>query len=321
LKPPYQITSEILHLISSVSEKIGSINARHLYKAPAELRKSNRIKTIQSSLEIEGNTLSEEQITAILENKRVIAPEKDILEVKNAIEVYENLQSFRFDKLTSLYKAHQILMKGLILDAGKIRSKSVGIVKGSEVAHLAPPGNLVQSLLNDLFSYLKNDKDLLLIKSCVFHYEFEFIHPFMDGNGRMGRLWQTLILKEYSPVFGFLPIESIIKNKQNEYYNALSKSDKAGHSTPFITFMLQVIDQSLDDLIKSQRVTLSGNDRMNIYKDKIGSQFFTRQNYMNSFPDISTATASRDLKDAVNKEILIKQGDKNKTVYQFKMSQ
>ncbi|TKB98913.1 Fic family protein [Pedobacter cryophilus] len=314
MKPPDQITSEILHLISSIAEKIGSINARHLYKAPAELRKSNRIKTIQSSLEIEGNTLSEEQITAILENKRVIAPEKDILEVKNAIEVYENLHYFEFDKLTSLCKAHQLLMKGLIADAGKIRSKSVGIVKGSEVAHLAPPGNLVQSLLNDLFSYLKNDEDLLLIKSCVFHYEFEFIHPFMDGNGRMGRLWQTLILKEYSPVFGFLPIESIIKNKQAEYYNALNKS---GHSTPFITFMLQVIDQSLNELIKSQRVTLSGNDRMNIYKDKIGSQSFTRQNYMRSFPDISTATASRDLKDAVDKALLIKQGDKNKTVYQF----
>ena len=317
MKPPYQITSEILHLISSIAEKIGSINARHLYKAPAELRKSNRIKTIQSSLEIEGNTLSEEQITAILENKRVIAPEKDILEVKNAIEVYENLHSFKFDKLTSFCKAHQLLMKVLIADAGKIRSKSVGIIKGSQVAHLAPPGNLVQSLLNDLFIYLKNNEDLLLIKSCVFHYEFEFIHPFMDGNGRMGRLWQTLILKEYSPVFGFLPIESIIKNKQAEYYQALNKSDKSGSSTPFITFMLHVIDQSLNDLIKSQRVTLSGNDRMNIYKDKIGSQSFTRQNYMHSFPDISTATASRDLKDAVNKALLIKQGDKNKTAYQF----
>ena len=178
-------------LVASISEKIGEINANHLYKPTTELRKKNQIKTIQSSLEIEGNTLTEEQITALLENKRVIAPAKDILEVQNAIKVYDDLKIFDPKKIKDLQLAHSILMKDLVSSAGKFRTTNVGIVKGSQVEHLAPGGSMVKGLMNDLFIYLKNDNDLILIKSCVFHYEFEFIHPFIDGNGRMGRLWQT----------------------------------------------------------------------------------------------------------------------------------
>lgn len=195
MKPPYKITSAILKLIASISEKIGAVNAIHLNRPPTELRKKNWIKTIQSTLEIEGNTMTIAQITAIIENKKVIGPEKDILEVKNAIAVYDymdQLNPFNFD---SFCEAHGILMNGLIESAGKLRNKSVGIVKGAEVAHLAPPFEMLKSLMNDLFDYLNNDEDLILLKSCVFHYEMEFIHPFIDGNGRMGRLWQTLILK------------------------------------------------------------------------------------------------------------------------------
>lgn len=194
MKPPYEITNKVLTLITSISEKIGEINANHLYKPATELRKRNRIKTIQSSLEIEGNTLTEDQITALLENKRVIAPQKDILEVQNAIKVYDDLKQFNPLKIKDMEKAHQMLMNGLIPNAGKFRTTNVGIVKGSQIEHIAPSGGMVNGLMKDLFSYLKNDKDLILIKSCVFHYEFEFIHPFLDGNGRMGRLWQTLIL-------------------------------------------------------------------------------------------------------------------------------
>src|SRR5690606_13400412 len=192
MKPPYIITSEILELVTSISERIGEINATHLYKPTTELRKKNRIKTIQSSLEIEGNTLTEVQITALLENKRVIAPKKDILEVQNAIKVYDKLNEFNPYQLKDLEKAHLVLMKGLIDNAGKLRTTNVGIVKGSKANHVAPNGTMVKGLMKDLFAYLKKDKDLILIKSCVFHYEFEFIHPFNDGNGRMGRLWQTL---------------------------------------------------------------------------------------------------------------------------------
>jgi Fic family protein len=288
MKPPYQITNKIIELIASISEKIGEVNSAYLYKPPTELRKRNRVKTIQSSLEIEGNSLSLEQVTAILDNKRVIAPKKDILEVKNAIKVYANLDSFNPTSLTSFCKAHSMLMHELIDNPGKIRTKPVGIIKGSVITHVAPPGNIVKSLLTDLFDYLKKDKDLLLIKSCVFHYETEFIHPFMDGNGRMGRLWQTVILKQYSPVFEFLPIESLIKARQLEYYKILGESDNQGNSTGFIEFMLQIISQSLEELLTSQNVNLTSNDRIAIYKEKIGIDSFTRQDYMRHFKDISS---------------------------------
>jgi Fic family protein len=318
MKPPYQITTKILELISSISEKIGEINAAYLYKPPTELRKKNRIKTIQSSLEIEGNSLSLDQVTAILDNKKIIAPKKDILEVKNAIKAYENLDSYNHTSLTSFCKAHATLMNGLIENAGKIRTKSVGILKGATVTHIAPPGDFVKSLVKELFEYLKKDKDLLLIKSCVFHYEIEFIHPFMDGNGRIGRLWQTVILKRYSPVFEFLPIESLIKAKQTEYYRILGESDNKGDSTGFIEFMLQIINESLEELLTNQNVNLTSQDRMTIFKEKIGKLTFNRQDYMRHFKDISTATASRDLKLAVENGILNKTGDKRTTSYKFR---
>lgn len=318
MKPPYQITDKILKLIVSISEKLGEINATHLYKPVPELRKKNRIKTIQSSLEIEGNALTEEQITALLNNQRIIAPQKDILEVKNAINVYKKLRELNPNKIKDLEKAHKILMNDLINDAGKFRTKNVGIVKGSKVEHLAPNGSMVKGLMNDLFDYLKKNNDLILIKSCVFHYEFEFIHPFLDGNGRMGRLWQTLILMQEYPVFEYLPVESLIKKNQKQYYNALSLSDKCGHSTPFIEFMLSIILQSLENLLKSQNRTLTAKDRIELFKDTINTNEFSRKDYLQNFKKISQATASRDLKWAVEQEILIKIGDKRLTTYYFK---
>src|SRR5690606_20679667 len=264
MKPPYQITDKILKLVVSISEKLGEINAVHLYKPPTELRKKNRIKTIQSSLEIEGNTLTEEQITALLENKRVLAPRKDIIEVKNAIKVYEQLNEFNPYKLKDLEKAHGILMNGLIDNAGKLRTANVGIVKGSKVEHIAPSGSMIKGLMNDLFSYLTANEEIVLIKSCVFHYEFEFIHPFLDGNGRMGRLWQTLILMDKYPVFEYLPVESLIKTNQDTYYKVLSQSDKIGASTPFIEFMLGIILQSLENLLTTQNRTLTTTDRVEL---------------------------------------------------------
>lgn len=317
MKPPYQITDKILTLIASISEKIGEINATHLYKPTTELRKRNRIKTIQSSLEIEGNTLTEEQITALLENKRVIAPQKDILEVQNAIKVYEQLHQFNPNQLKDLEKAHSVLMNGLVNNAGKLRTTNVGIVKGSQVAHVAPSGTMVNGLMNDLFAYLKKDKDLTLIKSCVFHYEFEFIHPFVDGNGRMGRLWQTLILMQQYPVFEYLPIESLIKQRQEEYYSKLSESDKKGNSTPFIEFMLGIILNALEELLQSQNKTLRTEDRIALFKEKIGQNKFNRKDYLQSFKNISAPTASRDLKWAVEQSILNKSGEMRLTEYEF----
>lgn len=302
----------------SISEKLGALNAIHLNKPPTELRKKNRIKTIQSSLEIEGNTLTEEQITAILENKRVIAPKKDIVEVQNAIKVYEQLPRLNPNKLKDLEKAHGILMKGLIDTAGKLRTKNVGIVKNSKVEHIAPSGNMVKGLMKDLLTYLRKDEDVILIKSCVFHYEFEFIHPFLDGNGRMGRLWQTRILMQQYPVFEYLPIESLIKENQTEYYKALGQSDKLGSSTPFIEFMLSIILQTLENLLKTQNRTLNTETRIAFFKDNVSSNEFCRKDYLQTFKEISQPTASRDLKWAVDQDILIKTGDKRLTKYRYK---
>jgi len=318
MKPPYEITANMVNQIASISEKIGEIKAAKLIKPPAELRKLNRIKTIQSSLEIEGNTLTVAQITDLINDKRILAPEKDILEVKNAILVYAQLDTLNVYELESLCSAHKLLMTGLIDRPGELRQTSVGIAKGDEIAHIAPSGEMVYPLLKSLFDYLKNDKDLLLIKSCVFHYEFEFIHPFVDGNGRMGRLWQTMILREFAKLFEFLPIETLIKERQQVYYAALGKSDKSGSSTVFIEFVLDIIDKSLDDVLKSQNVTLTDSERIHLFYDQIGGKEFSRQDYLRYNKDISSATASRDLKNGVNNGFLIKTGDKRLTKYRFK---
>jgi Fic family protein len=319
MKPPYSITGKILKLVALISEKIGEVNSIHLSKPPIELRKKNRIKTIHSSLEIEGNTLTIEQITAIVENKRVIGPPKDIQEVKNAMAVYDYLDELNPYDFDSFCRAHGMLMEGLVDSAGKLRSKSVGIVKGSEVAHIAPPSDMLRPLMNDLFEYLINDDDLVLIKSCVFHYEMEFIHPFIDGNGRMGRLWQTLILKESYPVFEFLPMEALIRERQEEYYGALGKSDSTGESTVFIEFMLEIMLDSLNDLLNIKNVSLTNLDRVNIFKSVIKSEYFTRKDYLKNFRQISSATASRDLNFAVENGIMEKIGDKNNTKYRYQL--
>jgi Fic family protein len=317
MKPPYSITPVILSLISTISEKLGAINANHLQAPRTELRKANQIKTIHSTLEIEGNTLSIDQVTAVIENKRVIAPQKDILEVKNAIKVYDAFQSFNALSLPSFLKAHALLMKGLIPMPGKFRTAGAGIVKGSKLTHLAPKANMVKALMNDLFTYLKNDKDLLLIKSCVFHYELEFIHPFVDGNGRMGRLWQSVILKELNPIFVFLPVELIIKQRQSEYYKVLEKSDKSGNSTLFIEFILAAIDEALSMQVNQRRAPVTAEERIKIFREQFGKNDFSRKDYLEYFKEISAPTASRDLKSAVEQKIIKRRGDKRTAVYNF----
>ena len=314
MKPPYDITPKILKLITSISEKLGEINATYLSKQSPQLRKQNRIKTIHSSLQIEGNTLTEEQITALIENKRVIGPEKDVLEVLNAIKLYENLEKYKFYSDKSFLKAHKVLMNGLIQSPGKYRTKGVGIVKGNMVEHVAPPAENVPYLMKDLFEYLKDSEELTLIKSCVFHYEMEFIHPFIDGNGRMGRLWQTLILMSEYPVFEFLPFETLISQTQNEYYNSLAMCDKLGKSTMFIEYMLGVIDKSLSSLLDYNNRIFKDVDRLE-YFIKLGAKEFTRKDYMNTFKDLSSSTASRDLKKGLELKLFESVGQLNKTKY------
>ncbi len=314
MKPPYDITPTMIKLIASVSEKIGAANAIYLDKQSPMLRKQNRIKTIHSSLQIEGNTLSEAQVTAVIENRRIIEPQKDIIEVLNAIKAYDSLEKYKPTSEKDFLKAHKELMSGLTEDAGRYRTKGVGIVRGSEVAHVAPPYHNVPDLMRDLFTYLKESNELTLIKSCVFHYEMEFIHPFMDGNGRMGRLWQTVILMQDYPVFESLPFETLIAKTQDEYYKALAQSDKVGKSTLFIEYMLDVIDRSFDDLLRFSNRNMTEIDRIE-YFTKQGKTEFTRKDYMEVFKDISSATASRDLKKGVELGHFEKEGEVNKTRY------
>lgn len=318
MKPPYTITPRILELVALISEKLGEVRSAYLHRPPTELRRRNRIHTIQSSLEIEGNTLTVEQITALLENKRIAGPAKDILEVKNAIQTYDRIDTFKPYNLESLCQAHKLLMTGLVDRAGQFRSTSVGIVKGRVVTHIAPPSELVKPQLKELMQYLRTNKDLLLIKSCVFHYEFEFIHPFTDGNGRMGRLWQTVLLRQYNPVFEFLPMETLIKERQREYYDVLGQADNSGDSTPFVEFMLAVINDSLEKLLRSQNFALKPQNRIGLYREIAGIREFTRADYLRHFKDISTATASRDLAQGAKDGTLEKTNTGRLTRYRFR---
>ena len=322
MTPPYSITPEILRLVESITLKLGEINARYLSKPAPQLRKENRIRTIHASLGIEGNSLRLDQITALLNGKKVIGRQRDILEVHNAIAAYEQLESFNPFSSKSFLTAHGILMHDLVSDAGKWRRASVGIMHGSKVAHIAPPDSNVQGLMRDLFEYTSKAPDSMLIKSCVFHYEMEFIHPFMDGNGRMGRLWQTLLLNKHHPVFASLPFETIIRDTQQDYYNALAASDKLGQSTPFIFYMLGVIDESLNGITNSSAPMLKETDRVAYFLSHHGDSRaesragFSRKDYLQVFKTLSTATASRDLNAAVKGGVIKKIGSVNQTRYE-----
>ena len=239
--PPFKITPKIVNLVSEITEIVTKLQFNSSNAISPHLRKVNKIKTITGTLQIEGNSLDIQKVTALLEGKRVLATQKEIAEVQGAIKAYDLLDSFDYVSMNDLLKAHKILMGELLTNAGSFRLKDVGVGGKEGVVHIAPPSNQVQNLMHNLFEWLKSSDIHPLIKSSIFHYELEFIHPFVDGNGRIGRLWQTLILYNYKPIFKYMPIESIIKEHQQEYYKALEDSGSLGESTPFIEFMLNVI--------------------------------------------------------------------------------
>jgi Fic family protein len=240
-QPPYTITPEILNRVASISEAIGRLTVLTDQARSLRLRRINRIRTIHGSLAIEGNTLSEAQITAILEGKRVIAPPREVQEVKNALAAYDRFDSWKPSSEKDLLEAHRILMSSMIDEAGLYRHGGVGVMAGSQVIHMAPPADRVPQLMGDLFLWLAATDAHPLIAGSIFHYEFEFIHPFADGNGRMGRLWQSLILARWNPLFADIPVESLIFEHQAEYYQAIQESTQKTDSAPFIAFMLRMI--------------------------------------------------------------------------------
>ena len=240
-QPPHTITPEILNKVAAISEAVGRLTVLTDQARALRLRRINRIRTIHGSLAIEGNSLSEAQITAILEGKHVIAPPREVQEVKNALAAYDRFDTWKPEAEKDLLEAHRILMSGLIDEAGIYRRRGVRVMAGQQVIHMAPPADRVPHLMADLFGWLDTSDTHPLIASSVFHYEFEFIHPFADGNGRMGRLWQSLILARWTPLFADIPVESLIFEHQAEYYHAIQESTRQTDSAPFIAFMLRMI--------------------------------------------------------------------------------
>ncbi|MBQ5383363.1 MAG: Fic family protein [Treponema sp.] len=316
--PPFVITSKSINLIAEISEKIGILTALSENPLHVELRKENRIKTIHSSLAIENNSLSIEQITAIIEGKRVLGAPNEIQEVKNAVQAYELLLDLNPYKEEDLLRAHRLMMSDLVDRNGKYRKDGVGIFDGNDVVHIAPPADRVPLLMKDLFEWLKNSDAHPLIKNCVFHYEFEFIHPFQDGNGRMGRLWQTVILKEWKSIFAWLPVETIIKERQAEYYKALNSSDTNADSTTFIEFMLSAILDEINVLISEQdkKVTVNVTAKVTANQEKIIAELqknpYMTQKELSEIVGISLKSIKENMKKMQESNILRRVGaDKN----------
>ncbi len=239
--PPFTITSAILSLVAEIAGEAGRLSALEGTGNIPKLRRENRIRSIHASLAIENNTLSLDQVTAVISGKRVLGQPREIQEVKNAFAAYEAMPSWSPSAVKDLLAAHRLMLGGLVDDAGRFRSRSVGIAQGKQIVHLAPPAERVPGLMKDLLGWLKRTDAHPLVAGCVFHYELEFIHPFADGNGRMGRLWQTLVLSRWNPLFAFLPVETVIRDQQAAYYKVLASCDKAGNSTAFIEFLLSAL--------------------------------------------------------------------------------
>lgn len=253
--PPFSLSPNVLALIADILELLARMGDFGTARKLLQLRRANRIRTIQASLAIEQNTLSVEQVSAIVEGRRVVGPIREIHEVENAVRLYDHFDEFNPVNLKDLLRAQGMLMEGLVENPGHFRSGGVGVIKGREIVHLAPPADMVPGLVKDLLAWLKRTDVSPLVSAAVFHYEFEFIHPFSDGNGRMGRMWQSLILAKWNPLFESLPVETVVRDRQNEYYEVLAVCDRCGDATVFVEFILDTIIQSLQNVMMSDQVS------------------------------------------------------------------
>ena len=312
-QPPFEINERIMADVIEIAELVGRVSVTDKISMNPTLRRTNRIQTIYSSLAIEQNTLDIEQVTAVLSGKRVIASPKDIAEVQNAYEIYDNMDKLNPYSIDDILKAHSVMERGLLNEAGEFRSRPVGVADSEgNILHFGTLPQYVPNLIQELLEWTEKSEIHLLIKSCVFHYEFELIHPFADGNGRMGRLWHTLLLSKWNPIFAWLPIESIIHDNQSEYYNAINISNNNGKSTVFIEFMLSVIKQALQESINDKPKNISS--KSDLRWNKINNYLETHEYILNSdvqkLLGVSSATATRILvgfmKDGKLKRIRIK---------------
>ena len=322
-KPPFEITNAMIDHVAEIAELVGRLTSTNQLSANPTLRRTNRIRTIHGSLAIEQNTLTLEQVTAVLNGKQVLAPPKDIAEVKNAYEIYERLDELDPYSVDDLLTAHGIMTRGLVDESGVFRSKPVGVVdpKG-HVLHFGTLPQYVPDLVMELLEWMKNSDVHILIRSCVFHYEFELIHPFADGNGRVGRLWHTLLLSKWSPAFAWLPVESIIQDRQQEYYAAINASNDAGESTVFIEFMLSAIKASLIDAISTSDEMSDGKmDKTTMRWEQIKKFLETHPYIMNAdiraLCGVSAATANRIFSSLVTEGKIIKIRNRSHWVYRL----
>lgn len=311
-KPPFEITNAMIDHVAEIAELVGRLTSTNQLSANPTLRRTNRIRTIHGSLAIEQNTLTLEQVTAVLNGKQVLAPPKDIAEVKNAYEIYERLDELDPYSVDDLLTAHGIMTRGLVNESGVFRSKPVGVVDpGGHVLHFGTLPQYVPDLVMELLDWVKNSDVHMLIRSCVFHYELELIHPFADGNGRVGRLWHTLLLSKWNPAFAWLPVESIIHDRQEAYYAAINASNDAGESTVFIEFMLSAIKASLMDAISVRdEMSDAPMDKATMRWKQIEKFLETHPFIMNAdvraLCKVSAATANRILAGFVTEGRLVK---------------
>ena len=300
-KPPFEITNTIINYVVEIAELVGQLTSSKQLSTNPTLRRANRIRTIHGSLAIEQNTLSLEQVTAVLNGKQVLAPPKDIAEVKNAYEIYERLDELDPYSVDDLLTAHGIMTRGLMEESGVFRTQPVGVVDSEgHVLHFGTLPQYVPDLVMELLDWVKTSEVHMLIRSCVFHYEFELIHPFADGNGRVGRLWHTLLLSKWNPAFAWLSVESIIHDRQQEYYDAINASNDAGESTVFIEFMLSAIKASLMDAVNTSDEMSDGKvDKATLRWKRIQEYLKTHDYIMNAdvreLCGVSAATANRIL--------------------------
>lgn len=307
-KYPFQINTKILRLTAEISELVGSMSTLTEAARSPQLRRSNRIKTIYSSLAIEQNTLSLEQVTAVVSGKRVLAPPKDIAEVQNAFEIYDRLDELNPYSIDDLLAAHSVMVRGLRDDAGEFRSRPVGVVDShGNILHFGTLPAYVPQLVEELLDWTEHDENPLLIKSCVFHYEFELIHPFSDGNGRIGRLWHTLLLSKWNPLFAWVPVESIIHDRQSAYYQAINNANSAADSTCFIEFMLSAIkDAFLEVVEQPAEVKPKTESREQTVLDYLSEHGEIANSDVRNLLSVSAATANRVLNEMVNKGLIFR---------------
>ncbi len=318
-RPPFELTSAVLAATAEIMRLVGRYEGWGAQAPQPRLRRENRIRTVRASVAIEGNTLAEEQVSAVLDGKRVAGPPREVREVRNAIEAYALAPELDSRREEHLLRAHRVLMSGLTADAGRYRRKGVGVLQGSRVAHVAPPAARVPGLVEDLLHWAKTDRETHpAIKAAVLHYELEFIHPFSDGNGRVGRLWQHVALVRFHPAFEHVPVESVIHERQADYYRTLALSDRAGSATPFLEFALAVSRDALGELVGALRPErATPESRLESARQAFARRDFSRKEYMAIHPTISTATASRDLALGVERTLLSRRGTKVLARYRF----